>query len=52
VVIRCDVSTPGGHANNVGDNGPLLFDPVNGWTATLIVAVALDLGASRPGADA
>ena len=31
-------------ANNVGDNEPLLFDPVNVWTGTLIAAIALDLG--------
>jgi hypothetical protein len=31
-------------ANNVGGHEPLLFDPVNAWTATLILAVALDLG--------
>ena len=30
-------------ANNVGDNEPLLFDPVNAWTGTLILAIALDL---------
>ena len=34
-------------ANNVGDHEPLLFDPVNAWTATLILAVALDLGAAH-----
>ena len=34
-------------ANNVGDHKPLLFDPVNAWTATLILAVALDLGAAH-----
>jgi hypothetical protein len=28
----------------VGDNEPLLFDPVNFWTGTLILALALDLG--------
>ena len=28
----------------VGDNEPLLFDPVNFWTGTLILAIALDLG--------
>jgi hypothetical protein len=33
-------------ANNVGGSEPLLADPVNGWTATLILAVAVDL--SRP----
>lgn len=36
-------------ANNVGDHEPLLFNPVNAWTATLILAVALDLGASHAG---
>ena len=39
-------------ATNVGDDEPLLLDPVNAWTATLIAAVALDLGAAhaRPAA--
>lgn len=31
-------------ADNVGGHEPLLADPVNAWTATLILAVALDLG--------
>ena len=30
-------------ADLVGDRAPLLTDPVNAWTATLILAVALDL---------
>jgi hypothetical protein len=30
-------------ANNVGAHEPLLTDPVNAWTATLVAAVALDL---------
>ena len=30
-------------ANNVGGHEPLLFNPVNAWTATLILAIALDL---------
>ena len=30
----------------VGDKEPLLTDPVNVWTWTLILAVALDLGAA------
>jgi hypothetical protein len=30
-------------ANNIGDHEPLLADPVNWWTGTLIAAVALDL---------
>ena len=30
--------------NLVGDSEPLLFDPVNVWTGTLILAIALDLG--------
>ena len=35
--------------NNIGGNEPLLFDPVNGWTGTLILAIAVDLGAAaRP----
>jgi hypothetical protein len=28
----------------IGDNESLTFDPVNGWAATLILAIALDLG--------
>lgn len=31
-------------SNNVGDHEPLLFDPLNVWAWTLILAVALDLG--------
>ena len=31
-------------ANNVGAHEPLVIDPVNAWAATLILAVALDLG--------
>ena len=31
-------------ADLIGDRGPLLVDPLNWWTATLILAVALDLG--------
>ena len=31
-------------ANSIGDHEPLLFDPVNVWTWTLILAIALDLG--------
>lgn len=33
--------------NLVGDKEPLLFDPVNFWTGTLILALALDLGSLR-----
>jgi hypothetical protein len=33
--------------NLVGDKEPLLFDPVNVWTGTLILALALDLGSLR-----
>jgi hypothetical protein len=33
-------------ANTIGDHEPLLVDPVNGWAATLILAVALDI--NRP----
>ncbi len=34
-------------ANNVGADEPLLFDPVNVWTGTLILAIALDLAGSH-----
>jgi hypothetical protein len=34
-------------ANNVGHHEPLLFNPVNAWAATLVLAVALDLSASH-----
>ena len=34
-------------ANNVGGSEPLLFDPVNAWTGTLILAIALDLSAAH-----
>lgn len=34
-------------ANNVDGNEPLVLDPVNGWMATLILAVALDLTAGH-----
>jgi hypothetical protein len=34
-------------ANNVGAHEPLLTDPVNAWTGTLILAVALDLSAAH-----
>jgi hypothetical protein len=29
--------------NLIGDSEPLTLDPVNGWTGTLLLAVALDL---------
>ena len=31
-------------ANSIGDKEPLVFDPVNIWAGTLILAAALDLG--------
>lgn len=34
-------------ANNIGGTEPLLLDPVNGWTGTLIAAIALDLAGSH-----
>jgi|SRR5881392_382570 hypothetical protein len=34
-------------ANNVGSHEPLLLNPINAWTATLILAIALDLGAAH-----
>jgi len=30
--------------NVIGDHEPLLFDPVNWWTGTLLAAIAIDLG--------
>lgn len=33
-------------ANLIGGSEPLRLDPVNAWTATLILAVAIDL--NRP----
>ncbi len=34
-------------ADAIGGREPLLFDPINGWTATLILAVGLDLSAAH-----
>ena len=34
-------------ANNVGSHEPLIFNPVNAWTGTLILAIALYLGGSH-----
>lgn len=34
-------------ANNIGGDEPLRLDPVNIWAGTLILALALDLGASH-----
>ena len=34
-------------ANIVGDNEPLLFDPVNWWAGALILAIALDLAGAH-----
>ncbi len=34
-------------ANNVGAHEPLIGNPVNAWAATLILAIALDLGAAH-----
>lgn len=31
-------------SDQIGDREPLTFDPVNAWTATLILCIALDLG--------
>jgi hypothetical protein len=33
-------------ADVIGDREPLRFDPLNWWTATLILAIALDI--NRP----
>jgi hypothetical protein len=35
-------------ASLIGDSEPLKLDPVNAWTATLILAVAIDLNRPRP----
>jgi len=34
-------------ANNLRGYEPLLLDPVNAWTGTLILALALDLSAAH-----
>jgi hypothetical protein len=31
-------------SDHIGSPEPLHFDPVNVWTATLLLAIALDLG--------
>jgi hypothetical protein len=36
-------------ANNIGDHERLSTDPVNVWTAALILAIALDLGRQHAG---
>jgi hypothetical protein len=36
-------------ANNVGGHEPLLLDPVNAWTGTLLAAIALDLARAHAG---
>jgi hypothetical protein len=36
-------------ADNIGDHERLSADPVNVWTATLILAIALDLGRQHAG---
>lgn len=33
----------------IGDRESLTFDPVNAWAATLILAIALDLGRQHAG---
>jgi hypothetical protein len=35
-------------ANLIDGSEPLELDPVNGWTATLVLAAALDLNRPRP----
>ena len=34
-------------ANNIGGHEPLVANPVNAWTGTLILAIALDLSAAH-----
>jgi hypothetical protein len=36
-------------ANSVGGREPLVFNPVNAWAATLILAIGLDLAAAQDG---
>lgn len=33
--------------NVVGDDEPLVFDPVNWWAGTLLLAIALDLASAH-----
>lgn len=35
-------------ADNVGTREPLLLDPVNIWSGTLLLAIAVDLSRPRP----
>jgi hypothetical protein len=35
-------------ANLIGGSESLAFDPVNGWVATLILAVAIDINRPQP----
>jgi hypothetical protein len=35
-------------ADMVGGSEPLKLDPVNAWTATLVLAIAIDLNRPRP----
>jgi hypothetical protein len=35
-------------ANLIGGSEPLELDPVNAWTATLVLAIAIDLNRPRP----
>jgi hypothetical protein len=35
-------------ANLIGGSEPLGLDPVNAWSATLILAIAIDLNRPRP----
>jgi hypothetical protein len=34
-------------ADQIGGREPLMLNPVNAWTATLILAIALDLGSAH-----
>lgn len=34
-------------ANSIAGSEPLLLNPVNAWTATLILAIGLDLSAAH-----
>jgi hypothetical protein len=37
-------------ANLIGDREALLFDPLNWWAATLLLAIALDINRPQLGA--
>jgi hypothetical protein len=38
--------------NLIGDNEPLIFDPVNFWAGALLVSIAVDLAGVHAGTQA